>query len=83
MSDKRQEMLTLRELLGSSLVFYGVPVAYHFFPVSCVTNIASVSGLSILDCPFGYFIDFVLTETEHVLYCTSRSDAIGLNYWYT
>jgi hypothetical protein len=76
-------MLTLRELLGSSLVFDGVPVAYHFFPASCVTNIASVSGLSILDCPFGYFIDFVLTGAPHVLYRSSRSDAIGLSYWYT
>jgi hypothetical protein len=24
-------------------------------PVSCVTNVACVSGLSILDCQFGYF----------------------------
>ena len=23
-------------------------------PVSCVPNVASVSGLSILDCPFGF-----------------------------
>ena len=30
---------------------------YVFFlrPVSCVYNVSSVSGLSILDCPFGFF----------------------------
>jgi len=62
-SIKKQEMLTLCEHLGSPPVFGGVLVAHLFSflcvvyflrPVSCVPNVASVSGLSILDCSFGF-----------------------------
>jgi hypothetical protein len=28
-------------------------------PVSCVPNVASVSGLSILDCPFRFSLPFI------------------------
>ena len=61
MSYKKQELLALREHLGLSLVFGGTHVAhlisflccvicFGFFcrrPVSFVSNVASVSGLSI------------------------------------
>ena len=58
-------LLTLREHLGSPLVFGGVHVAHIFSflccvfaclrPVSCVPNIASFSQLFIRDCPFDFF----------------------------
>jgi hypothetical protein len=61
-----QELLTIREHLGLHPVFGGV-VAAHLFsflccgfclvclrPVSCTPNVASVSGLSILDYSFGF-----------------------------
>ena len=62
--------LTYREHVGTSLAFGGVCVANHFSflcfvfcfvwcvclrTVSCVHNVVSVSGLSILDCPFVFF----------------------------
>ena len=31
----------------------------YFRPVSCVPGVASVSGLSILDCPFGFLLTFI------------------------
>ena len=45
------------------LYFGGVHIAHlftllsygSFLFVSCVSNVAIVSGLSILDCPFGFF----------------------------
>ena len=46
--------------LGSPSVFGGVRVAHRFsfsvlyFAVSCVSIVASVSGLSIVDCLFGF-----------------------------
>ena len=63
---KRQELLTLRENLGSPSDFWRVRSAHLIFswccvcvfvcvPFSCLPNVASVSGLSILDCPFGFF----------------------------
>ena len=33
--------------------FFGLP------PVSCVPNVSSVSGLPILDCPFGFSLTFI------------------------
>ena len=68
-SYKKQELLILREHLGSPPVFGGVHVAHLLsclccvvllcfgclHPVSCVPNVASFSGLSIFDCPFVYF----------------------------
>jgi hypothetical protein len=61
-ADKRQEHLTLREHLGSAHVFGWVHAALHFSFlccvcfrfVSCVLDVAMVSGLSILDFPFGF-----------------------------
>jgi hypothetical protein len=44
----------------SPLVFYRVRVAHHFSfrgvggPVSCIRNVASVPGLSILNYHFGF-----------------------------
>ena len=75
MSYKRQELLTLRERL-SSLTGVGVVRVAHCFsfcvvfvclrPVSCVPTVAGVSGLSILDCPFGFlerlFDMFIITN---------------------
>ena len=61
-----QELLIIREHLGSPPVFGGVRVAHRFSflccvfcfvclgPVSCVINVASVSGLFILDYSFGF-----------------------------
>ena len=65
-SNERQELLGLHGHLGSPPVFGGVYVAHIFSflycvicfaclrPVSCVPNISSFSGLSILDCSFGF-----------------------------
>jgi hypothetical protein len=61
-ADKSQELLTLREHLGSARVFGFVHAGLHFSflycvclrLVSCVLNVARVSGLSILDFPFGF-----------------------------
>ena len=67
MSYQRQELPTLRERLGSYLVFDRVGVAHLFSYllcvvslcfvclryVFCVSNVTSVSGLAILDCSFG------------------------------
>ena len=66
MSYQRQELLTLREHLGSPPVFGGVCVAHLFSflrsvvflrlvclrPVSSVSDVVNVSGLSMLDYPF-------------------------------
>ena len=69
MSDKKQELLTLREHMDSLPVFDGIRVAHlfsflccvYFFvclrPVSCVPNVVSFSGLSILGCPFRLLIE--------------------------
>ena len=63
MSYKRQELLTIRERLGSLTGFGVVRVAQCFRfcvvfvclrPVSCIPNDFSVSGLFILDCPSGF-----------------------------
>ena len=68
MSYKRQELIAFRGRLGSSLVFSGVYVAHWFsflgfFCVfclvclclmSCVPNVSSFSGLSILNFPFHF-----------------------------
>jgi hypothetical protein len=65
-SCKRQGLFTLCEHLGSRQVFGGVRVAHLFsflccifcfvclHPMSCAPIVASVSGFSILDCPFGF-----------------------------
>jgi hypothetical protein len=65
-SYKKQELLTLCEHLGSSPGFGEVLVVHcssllccvfcfvSLLPVSCVPNVASVSGLSILDLPVGF-----------------------------
>ena len=66
-SDKKQEMLALREHLGlprilcgsSLLIFFILSVMLRFFflffrPVSCVPIVASAFRLSILDWPFGF-----------------------------
>jgi hypothetical protein len=60
-SYNRQELLTLREHLGSLRLLMGsvlLPISDFVFCFSLsvcgVLNIASVSGLSILDCLFGF-----------------------------
>ena len=60
-SFKIQELLTLREFLGSPPCFWWARVAqlsvlcFVFLrSVSCVLNVASISRLFILDCPFGF-----------------------------
>ena len=61
-SYKKQELLTIR---GFTYGFGGVRVAHPFvscvvlcflclFPVTSVSGVASISGLSILDCAFGF-----------------------------
>ena len=48
-------MVLVRSVLLIALVFYVVFLCFVCRrPVSCVPNVASVSGLSILDCPFGF-----------------------------
>ena len=48
-------MVLVRSVLLIVLVFYVVFLCFVCRrPVSCVPNVASVSGLSILDCPFGF-----------------------------
>jgi hypothetical protein len=63
---KRQLLLTHRDDLGSPPVFGWVRVAHLFNflccvvyflclrPVSCVPNVARLSRLFIIDCPFGF-----------------------------
>ena len=65
-SYKKQEFRTLPENLCSSLGFDGIRATHHFNflccvfcfvclqPVWCVTNMGSVSGMSIRDCTFGF-----------------------------
>jgi hypothetical protein len=65
-SYKKKELFTSRKSLDLPPGFGGVHVAHLFsllccalcfvcvHPVSCVLNIACVSGLSILDCPIGF-----------------------------
>ena len=69
-SYKRQELLTLRKYLGLHptpgfwwgsvlliLLVLCVVLCFCFVclhPVSCVSSVASVSGLFILDCPFRF-----------------------------
>jgi hypothetical protein len=60
MSYKKKELFTLHEHMGSPPVFGGVRVAHYFSflccvclrHVSCVSNVANVSWLSILDFRF-------------------------------
>jgi hypothetical protein len=64
-SYKKQELLTLRQHLMLLPGFWWGPCCSIFLvfcflcfvcllSVSCVPNAVSVSGLSILDCPFGF-----------------------------
>ena len=65
-SYKKQEFRTLPENLCSSPVFDGIRATLHVSflccvfcfvclqPVWCVTKMASVSGMSIRDCTFGF-----------------------------
>ena len=61
-------------------VFCGVCVTYlfrclccvsffylFFFPVCCMPNVTSVSGLSILDCPFGFL------QRSFTSYCRQKN----------
>ena len=38
----------------SNIFSFVLRILLCFRPVSCIPNVASVSVLSILDCPFGY-----------------------------
>ena len=89
MSYKKQELLTLLEHLVSPLVFGGVSVARLFSflccvaflcfvclcPVSCVPNVAIVSGLSI----FSYVC--LLMLWLFLLLVRNRLDSTDLRYY--
>ena len=47
-------LLLVGSVLISVLVFCVLLFFFCHRPVSCVPNVASVSGLSILDCHFGF-----------------------------
>jgi hypothetical protein len=77
-SRERQELLALHRRLCSPLVFVRVAHRFSFLccvfcfvcprPVSCAPNDDSVSGLSILDCPFGFlyvYLTHVLRRRNH------------------
>ena len=54
---KKQELLTYRQYMGSPQVFGGGRVVMFLCfvclrPVSCVSNVVSVFGLSIFHCSF-------------------------------
>jgi len=54
---KKNELLAHRELCCSTFycsVLCVFVCIFCFCPVSCVPNVASVSVLSILHCPFGF-----------------------------
>jgi hypothetical protein len=62
-SYNRQELLSLPQHMSSPPDFGGVRVAHHFSFLRCVSfifvmclvsSVAIVSGLSILDCRFGF-----------------------------
>jgi hypothetical protein len=66
-SYKKQELLSLREHLGSPLVFWSGQCCSSFYSFLCcvlvvwphlclVLNITCFSGLSIFDCPFGFLL---------------------------
>ena len=82
MSYKKQELPTLREHLGPPTVFYGVHVTNRFSfqcfvlfcfeclpPISCASKVTSVSGLSILDCPFGFLLPLFRLFVYHKTKC--------------
>jgi len=62
--DKKQEIVTLREHMGSTRFVVGSVLLIFFSCLCCVfsylrtvsyvTNVASFSGLCIIDCPFGF-----------------------------
>ena len=83
---KRQELFTCHEHLGSPPVFGGVRVAHLFSFLccvvlfcfvclrleSCVNGVASVSGLSILDCPIGFLYHLFQMMTSALLSLNSK-----------
>jgi hypothetical protein len=56
-SYKEQELLILREHPGFFMCCVCFCVCLR--PVSCVLNVASVSRVFILDCPFGFLLTFI------------------------
>jgi hypothetical protein len=73
---KKQELLTLPDQLDSPPDL-GVSVMLIFFVSvlsGCVPNVASVSVLSILGCPFGFSNDYLAYKTilSPVNMCTEK-----------
>jgi hypothetical protein len=77
-SYKTQKLLDLHGRLGSPRGFGGVRVPYLFIiffcivfffvclrPVSCIPNAVSFAGMSILDCPFGFFNFYFILYKNH------------------
>jgi hypothetical protein len=49
--------------------------------VACVSNVASVCGLSILNCPFGFLFRVVSnTENERLSYTNNTKTVEKLEY---
>jgi hypothetical protein len=95
-SYKRQELLTLRELLCSPSVFWWGPVIFLVFcivlccvficfcficlcPVSSIPYFASISGLSIFNCP-SVFYDVYLRYAVYLLVYIKRGHIVYL-FW--
>ena len=43
-------------------------------PVSCVPNVASFSGLSIIDCPFGFFLRLQILHRISLQYAPNANE---------
>ena len=66
------------------IVYYWLPPSVfsnvYFCPVSCVSYIASFSGLSIIDCPLRYSLTFIglsIQRELNIFYCSDISNMIG------
>ena len=80
MSYKKQHLLTLHEYLGSHSLFGEICIAHYFSFLCCVfvclhpvPNVVSVSGLSILDCPFIFsyvYIPYKNKQTKKLIMFT-------------
>jgi hypothetical protein len=101
-SHQRRELLNLRQNLVSPTGFWWCPWCHRFSflcsvscfacPVSCVSNVASVSRLSILDCPFvlclvypmlPVFLDYLfLIAPSSCVLCTQCCQCFWIIYYW-
>jgi hypothetical protein len=70
---KKQEQLTIREHLGSTPVFRWCVANLFYMSSLCVLfNVACVTGLSILDCPY-----LIVPSIFSNVYLHENTNAVG------